>query len=122
MAGLRRRALFHLATNPLYERSIAATPALRARAFSRARRYVAGETFQDAVRVVRALDDDGLAASIDLFGERVADGAHARRVADAYVELAGALSATPEATWLSIDLSHIAFDGELLSRIARAVP
>jgi proline dehydrogenase len=122
MAGLRRRALFHLATNPLYERAIAATPALRARAYAGARRYVAGETFQDAVSVVRALARDGLAASIDLFGERVTEREHAERVARAYVELAGALSATPEATWLSIDLSHIAFDEALLARIAAAVP
>jgi proline dehydrogenase len=122
MAGPRRRALLHLATNPLYERAIVATPALRARAFAGARRYVAGETFQDAVAVVRSLDRDGLGASVDLFGERVSDRDHAARVADAYVELAGALSATPDATWLSIDLSHIAFDEGLLCRIAAAVP
>src|SRR4051794_20754545 len=122
MAGLRRRALFHLATNPLYERAILATPPLRRRAFAAARRYVAGETFQDAVDAVRALDAHGLAASIDLFGERVTDADRAARVADAYVELAGALSATPPATLLAIDLSHIAFDGAHLARIAAALP
>ncbi|HWI73537.1 MAG TPA: proline dehydrogenase family protein [Baekduia sp.] len=122
MPGLRRRALFRLATNPLYERAILGTPPLRARAWSAARRYVAGETLQDAVAVVRALDADGLAASIDLFGEGVTDPAHAARVADAYVELAGALDATPPGTWLSIDLSHIAFDAGHLTRIAAALP
>src|SRR3954454_22567848 len=121
MAGLRRRALFHLATNPLYERAILATPALRARAWHAARRYVAGETFQDAVAVVRVLDADGLGASIDLFGGRVTDPDHAARVADAYVELAGALDATPPATQLAIDLSHIAFDAGHLARIAAAL-
>ena len=83
MAGLRRRALFSLATNPLYEQAIAAAPPLRARAYAGARRYVAGETFQDAVTVVRALDAEGLGASIDLFGERVTDADHAARVAAA---------------------------------------
>jgi proline dehydrogenase len=122
MTGLRRRALFHLATNPLYERAIVATPALRDRAYAAARRYVAGETLQDAVTIVRALDRDGLGASIDLFGEHVTDRGHAARVADAYVELAGALSATPPATLLAIDLSHIAFDAGHLARIAAALP
>jgi proline dehydrogenase len=122
MPGLRRRVLFQLATNPLYERTILAVPPLRARARAAARRYVAGETPAEAVAVVRALDADGLAASVDLFGERVTDPAHAARVADAYVELAGALAATPAATWLSIDLSHIAFDATQLERIAAALP
>jgi proline dehydrogenase len=122
MAGLRRRALFHLATTPLYERAILATPPLRARARAAARRYVAGETLQDAVSVVRALDAYGLAASIDFFGDHVTDPVHAARVADVYVELAGALGATPAATWLSIDLSHVAFDAGHLARIAAALP
>jgi proline dehydrogenase len=122
MAGLRRRALFHLATNPLYERAIVATPALHARARAAARRYVAGESLQEAVAVVRALDADGLAASIDLFGERVTDPAHAARVADAYTELAGALGATPPGTLLALDLSHVAFDAGHLARIAAALP
>jgi proline dehydrogenase len=122
MAGLRRRALFHLATNPVYERAIVATPALRARAYAGARRYVAGETVQDAVAVARALAADGLGASIDLFGERVNDPDHAARVAGAYVDLAGALAATPPATLLAIDLSHIGFDAGHLARIAAALP
>jgi len=122
MAGLRRRALFHLATNPLYERAILATPPLRARARSGARRYVGGESLQEAVAVVRALDAHGLGASLDLFGEGVSDPGHAARVAGAYVELAGALGATPPATQLAIDLSHIAFDAGHLARIAAALP
>src|SRR4051812_30359849 len=122
MAGLRRRALFQLATSPLTERAILAVPPLRARAAATARRYVAGETVQDAVEVVRALDADGLAASVDLFGEHVADPHHAARVADAYVELAGALRATPPGTLLALDLSHVAFDGGHLARIAAALP
>jgi proline dehydrogenase len=122
MPGLRRRALFRLATNPLYERAILTAPPLRSRARAAARRYVAGETLQDAVAVVRALHAAGLAASIDLFGEGVTEPGHAARVADAYVELAGALGATPPGTWLSIDLSHIAFDAGHLARIAAALP
>jgi proline dehydrogenase len=122
MPGLRRRVLFHLATNPAFERALRATPLTRDRAWRSARRYVAGERIQDAVAVARALHADGLSASIDLFGERVTDRTHAARVADAYVELAGALDATPPGTWLSIDLSHVGYDAAHLRRIAAAVP
>jgi proline dehydrogenase len=122
MPGLRRRARLHLATNPVLERAILATPPLRARAYRSARRYVAGERVQDAVAVARALAADGIGASLDLFGERVTERSHAARVADVYVELASALAATPPDTWLSIDLSHIAFDAGHLRRIAAALP
>ena len=47
---------------------------------------------------------------------------NAARVADAYAELAGALSATPPTTLLAIDLSHVAFDAGHLARIAAALP
>jgi proline dehydrogenase len=122
MPGLRRRALFHLATSAAFERAVLAVPAARAHAWRSARRYVAGEHVQDAVGVARRLDADGIGASIDLFGEGVTDPGLAARVADAYVQLAGALSATPPGTWLSIDLSHIAFDAAHLRRIAAAIP
>jgi proline dehydrogenase len=122
MPGLRRRVLFHLATNPLLERAVVATPAGRERAWRSARRYVAGERLEDAVAVARALTDQGLTATIDLFGERVSDPALAARVADAYAELAGALAGTPVGTWLALDLSHVAFDAAHLRRIAAALP
>ena len=60
-----------------------------------------------------------LHASLDLFGERVSDRTEAARVTDAYVALAGRL---PAGAWLSLDLSHVAFDGAALRRIAAALP
>jgi proline dehydrogenase len=122
MPGLRRRLLFQLATNPVFERAILATPAGRERAWRSARRYVAGERLDEAVAVVRALHADGLTATLDLFGERVRDPGIAARVADAYVNLAGALAGLPPGTWLALDLSHVAFDAGHLRRIAAALP
>jgi proline dehydrogenase len=122
MPGLRRRVLFRLATNPLLERAIVATPAGRERAWRSARRYVAGERLADAVAVARSLADQGMAATLDLFGEGVGDPGLAARVADAYVELAGALAGTPASTWLALDFSHVAFDPAHLQRIAAALP
>jgi proline dehydrogenase len=119
---LRRRLLFALATNPVYERAIRATAVGRERAWRSARRYVAGEGLEDAVAVARRLEGQGIAASVDFFGERVTDPAEAARVIEAYISLAGALAATPPRTWLALDLSHIAFDADGLRRIAAALP
>ena len=114
-----RRLLFALATNERFERAVARVPGARARAWRSARRYVAGETGADALRVAAALAAKGLQASLDLFGERVSDRTEAARVTDAYVTLAGRL---PTGAWLSLDLSHVAFDGAALRRIAAALP
>ena len=114
-----RRLLFALATSERFERAVTQVPGARARAWRSARRYVAGETGADALRVAAALAAKGLHASLDLFGERVSDRTEAARVTDAYVALAGRL---PPGAWLSLDLSHVAFDGVALRRIAAALP
>jgi len=114
-----RRLLFALATSERFERAVARVPGARARAWRSARRYVAGETGADALRVAAALAAKGLQASLDLFGERVSDRTEAARVTDAYVTLAGRL---PAGAWLSLDLSRVAFDGAALRRIAAALP
>jgi proline dehydrogenase len=120
--SMRRRAMFRLATTRPFERAVRGNAALEARAWRSARRYVAGTTVADAVAVSGRLAAVGLGASIDLFGERTAS-AEARAVAGEYERLCAALAAaTAPSTWLSLDLSHIAFDGALLEQIARAVP
>jgi proline dehydrogenase len=73
MAPLRRRLLFDLITNRRLERGVRRSPTLRRRAYAAARRYVAGETVQDMLGVVAGLRERGIAASVDFFGELVAD-------------------------------------------------
>ncbi len=116
---MRRRLLFALATNATFERAVRTVPGGEARAWRAARRYVAGREAGDAVAVAERLAAAGLGASIDLFGERVTARAEAERVAEAYEALARVL---PPTAWLSLDLSHVAFAGDLLDRIAAAVP
>jgi proline dehydrogenase len=122
LARLRRRALVALATSEAFERAVDRIPGARERAWRSARRYVAGPSPEDAVRVAHRLRDAGLGASVDLFGERTSP-TEAPDVARRYEDLVGLLAErTDERTWLSLDLSHIAFDGALLDRIAAAVP
>jgi len=110
---LRRRLLFRLATSEAFARV-----APKRRAWRSARRYVAGETLDEALATAGRLRDAGLHASLDLFGERTA-AADAPAVATAYERLCARL---PAGAWVSLDLSHIAFDGALLDRIAAALP
>ena len=121
-ARLRRRALVCVATSEEFERAVDRVPGARERAWRSARRYVAGPGAVDAVAVASRLDEVGLAVSIDLFGERTS-AAEAPAVARRYEELCRLLAQrTGHRTWLSLDLSHIAFDAGLLDRIAAAVP
>jgi proline dehydrogenase len=49
-------------------------------------RYIAGEELDDAVRVVRRLNDEGKMATIDVLGEEIANPDEAHAIAEAYRE------------------------------------
>lgn len=52
-----------------------------------ARRFVAGETLADALSAVRALNDKGITASLDLLGESVSNEREARAAAGEYLKV-----------------------------------
>ncbi|MEZ5331602.1 MAG: proline dehydrogenase family protein [Thermoanaerobaculia bacterium] len=56
-----------------------------------ARRYVAGETRQDALDTVRQLNEKGAMGTLDVLGEEVRDRAKALAAVDEYVALFGAI-------------------------------
>src|ERR1017187_10063146 len=56
------------------------------------RRFVAGETIEDAVAVTRALTGEGLTVSLDHLGEDTLDARTARAAVAAYCSLAGRLA------------------------------
>jgi proline dehydrogenase len=122
-----RRAAFRLATADWLERAVLAVPPLRAFAYHRARRYVAGLDEQAALETVRRLSSEGLRASIDVFGENVRDAGQAEAATHRYVALAQLIADYP-GTYLSVDCSHLALDPdpggcrERVQRIARALP
>lgn len=123
-----RRTLFTLATDPRLERAVRSLPPLVTRAERAARRYVAGTTRDEAFDLTRRLNRAGVAATLDLFGEAVADPNEAARVADEYVELAKLTADLPAGTWLAVDPSHIGLDVSAdfcrrqLARIVEALP
>ena len=123
-----RQILYKIAVSGVPERVLDAVPALEHEAYRQALRYVAGRDREDAFSRVRELAGEGLHASIDLFGEQVADSVVVGEAANAYVDLAQAVGDLPETTSLSIDLSHIGLDisaelcSENLQRITDVMP
>jgi proline dehydrogenase len=128
MARADRAVLFRLATSDRFERAVRSRRPGERRAWRSARRYVAGVAQEDATRVALELARRGVGASLDCFGEQVADPDEARAAADRYVGLARALSTLPDGAWLSVDLSHVgldvsaAFCRSQLDRIASELP
>jgi proline dehydrogenase len=74
-----------------------------------ARRFVAGETSESAIRVGRRLADEGIRATFDLLGEHVHDEAAARRSAEAIVGLVRAIPPTLERN-VSIKLTQMGLE------------
>jgi proline dehydrogenase len=76
-------------------------------------RYIAGSTLGDAVRVVRALNEEGKLATIDVLGEEITHEDEARAIARAYLDVFEAIerealgsNVSVKPTALGLDLSY----------------
>jgi proline dehydrogenase len=83
-----RSVILAAARNERVKRVVAAAPVSR----SVVRRYVAGESADDAVRATRELVSQGLTVSLDHLGEDTTDAAQAATIAKAYCTLLDRLS------------------------------
>jgi len=75
-----------------------------------ARRFVAGESLDDAVAVARSLNRSGYLASLDLLGENVADEAGARRTAEGYSAIFDRISREQLNANVSLKLTQLGLD------------
>jgi proline dehydrogenase len=73
-------------------------------------RFVAGETMDDCVRVLRELNDRGLYANTTLLGEAVRDEDEARAVADEYIVLVDRLVAETLRANVALKLTHLGLE------------
>ena len=78
-----RSVILAASRSPRVERLVAGAPVSR----NVVRRFVAGETVEDAVRASRALTGKGLAVSLDHLGEDTTDAGQADATVKAYLEL-----------------------------------
>jgi proline dehydrogenase len=83
-----------------------------------AARFVAGETIDDAVPVLRGLNEKGLKANTTLLGEGVRDAAEAEAVAATYEQVLDRLAAERLDVNLAVKLTHLGLevDEELAHR------
>jgi proline dehydrogenase len=72
-----------------------------------ASRFIAGDTLDDAVKTVRALNAAGLNATLDHLGEAVTTDAEARRAADDYLVLIDKICETGVRSNASLKLSQL---------------
>jgi proline dehydrogenase len=73
-------------------------------------RFVAGETMEDSVRVLRELNAKGLWANTTLLGEAIRDESEARAVADEYVVLVDRLAGEELRANVALKLTHLGLD------------
>jgi proline dehydrogenase len=92
-----------------------------------AKRFVAGETLREALDAVKALNQKGVTASLDLLGESVTNDREARAARDAYLELLGRIhderldaNVSVKLTAMGLDISEELCVSSLQDVLARA--
>ncbi len=75
-----------------------------------ARRFVAGETLEEAIAAVRRLNEKGISATVDVLGESVTDAEMARQAAESYLVLLEAIRANGLAATVSLKLTALGLD------------
>jgi proline dehydrogenase len=75
-----------------------------------ARRFVAGETVEEAIAAVQALNAQGLLATLDHLGENVAAEAEARTASDQVLRLLDAIEASGVRSGVSVKLTQLGLD------------
>ena len=92
-----------------------------------ARRFVAGETLQEAIAAARSCNDAGMAVSLDYLGENVASTSDAQRFRDEYLEIFETIAqenllanVSCKLTQLGLDINSEFCAGLVLSIVERA--
>jgi len=71
------------------------------------RRFVAGETLDEAIAVVKKLNAQGLAVTFDLLGESVSQESEARAAKDGYLRALDAIAANRVSSQVSVKLTQM---------------
>jgi proline dehydrogenase len=88
-----------------------------------ARRYIAGETIDDAVRVIRGLNEKGAAATVDVLGEFITDVSEARATAAEYGRMLDAIERGKLRANISVKLTAfgLGIDDEVCRGLVRGL-
>jgi proline dehydrogenase len=118
-----RSTLLQLAASSGFAHWVTSNPRTR----GMARRFVAGETLDEAVMAARACNSLGMYASLDYLGENVSTTTDAQRARDAYLQIFDRIAeerlhanVSCKLTQLGLDLSGEFCEGLLFSIVERA--
>jgi proline dehydrogenase len=75
-----------------------------------ARRFVAGETLDEALAAAKACNDAGMSATLDYLGENVSTTADAQRARDAYLNIYDRIAQERLSANVSCKLTHLGLD------------
>ena len=110
------KSIFHLLAQSRLLARVASRYGMRgANAF--ARRFIAGETVDEAIAAARALEASGFLHTLDLLGESVASLAEAEAATREYVKVAGAISQAGIIRNLSLKLTQLGLDVDRASAV-----
>ena len=101
-----RSALLYLSNQPQVFRFVRNNRLAK----SFARRFVAGETLDDALLVVRALNAKGISASLDELGESVHNEREARNTRDVYLNILDSIASSKLDANVSVKLTALGLD------------
>ena len=118
-----RSTLLKLSESPGFAHWVTSNGATR----NMSRRFVAGETLDEAIAVARKCNDLGMLASLDYLGENVSTTTDAQRARDAYLEIFDRIAqekldanVSCKLTQMGLDLSADFCEGLVLSVVERA--
>jgi proline dehydrogenase len=118
-----RSTLLKLSDSPGFARWVTSNNSTR----SMARRFVAGETLDEAIAAARKCNDAGMFVSLDYLGENVSTTTDAQRARDAYLEIFERIAkeglqanVSCKLTQLGLDLSAEFCEGLVFSVVERA--
>jgi proline dehydrogenase len=116
MLASTSKAVFHLLSRSTLLKKGASRYGMRGRhAF--ARRFIAGETVEEAIDVAKALEAQGLLHTLDYLGESVTTLAEAEAAAREYVRVAQAIARAGIIRNLSLKLTQLGLDVDRASAI-----
>jgi proline dehydrogenase len=101
-----RSTLLKLSDSPAFAHWVTTNASAR----GMARRFVAGETLDEAIAAARACNDAGMYASLDYLGENVSTIADAQRARDSYLEIFDRIAAEKIHANVSCKLTHLGLD------------
>jgi len=110
------KAAFHLLAQSDTLRAVASRYGMRSRS-AFARRFIAGETVEEAIAAARAIEARGLLHTLDYLGESVSSLAEAEAATKDYVRVADAITQASVIRNLSLKLTQLGLDVDRASAV-----